>query len=45
MRQHQKIINLIHIMSSLRNGAKKYAYRDMDGSLHITVAGVPKERC
>lgn len=25
-------------------GAKKYAYEDMEGKLHITIAGVPKKR-
>lgn len=25
-------------------GAKKYAYEDMDGHLHITIAGVPKKK-
>lgn len=28
----------------ITQGAKKYAYKDMDDKLHITVAGVPKER-
>ena len=29
----------------ITQGAKKYAYKDMDGGIHITVAGVPKSRC
>ena len=30
----------------ITQGAKKYAYRDKKyGDIHITVSGVPKERC
>lgn len=30
----------------ITQGAKKYAYRDKKyGEIHITVSGVPKERC
>lgn len=28
----------------ITQGAKKYAYKTMDGDIKITVAGVPKER-
>ena len=33
---------ILHIKSLEQSGAKKYAYRTMDGDVKITVSGVPK---
>jgi hypothetical protein len=49
--QNKKQFNTEYIYDAdykefITQGAKKYAYRDKKyGDIHITVSGVPKERC